>query len=258
MLSLETKTTVSSDIELTDTEKDEILADALRKKKELLKYDQDMERRRQWEEEARRTWGPKELALYIEWKAAQRDIPLTLDADNHPVFKALCRYFTGHESFEKMGDGYSLKKGIMLCGNVGRGKTTLMSLFRANKRQSFRLISCRDLADRFATEGHELLHNWSRPINVPSHIDTFYQNEIGVCFDDLGTESSKKNFGNEVNVMENILMNRYDLGVMPFYYTHVTTNLSGDQIEEFYGTRVRSRMREMFNMIILPGEDRRK
>ncbi len=53
-------------------------------------------------------------------------------------------------------------------------------------------------------------------------------------------------------------MNRYDIGVMPFWYTHVTTNLSGDQIEENYGTRVRSRMREMFNMIILPGEDRRK
>jgi len=31
--------------------------------------------------------------------------------------------------------------------------------------------------------------------------------------------------------------------------THITTNLNGDEIEEMYGTRVRSRMREQFNLI---------
>ncbi len=203
LLSLGTKTTESSEAELTEEEKESVLAEARRKKQDLLKYDQEQERRRMWEQEARRPWGPVELGMYIEWKVAQKGIEFKLDADNHEVFKALCRYFTGHESFEKMGEGYSLKKGIMLCGNVGRGKTTLMGLFRANKRKSFRLMSCRDLADRFATEGHELLHNWSRPINAPSHIDNFYQNDIGVCFDDLGTESSKKNFGNQVHGQSN-------------------------------------------------------
>ncbi len=31
--------------------------------------------------------------------------------------------------------------------------------------------------------------------------------------------------------------------------THATTNLSASELEEYYGNRVRSRMREMFNLI---------
>jgi DNA replication protein DnaC len=31
--------------------------------------------------------------------------------------------------------------------------------------------------------------------------------------------------------------------------THVTTNLSASELERFYGDRVRSRMRQMFNLI---------
>lgn len=244
--------------ELTEEEKESILAEARRKKADLLKYEQDQERRKKWEAEVTRPWGPVELEKFILWKVEQKGIPFSLDGDNHTVFKALCRYFCDYDSFEKMGAGFSLKKGLMICGNVGRGKTTLMGLFRANQKRSFKMISCRELADRFVGEGHEMLHIWSKPIPVPRHIDNFYHTEIGVCFDDLGTESSKKNFGNQVNVMENILMNRYDMGVMPYWYTHVTTNLSGDEIEEFYGTRVRSRMREMFNMLTLSGEDRRR
>ena len=198
------------------------------------------------------------MEKFVLWKAARNRVTFNLDKANEDVFSALCMYFTSTPEFEELCDGFSLNKGIMLCGNVGRGKTTLMGLFRANQRRSYRLISCRELADRFASEGHEMLHIWSRPIPVPNSIDTFFQTEIGVCFDDLGTEGSKKNFGNSVNVMENIIMNRYDMGVLPWHCTHITTNLSGDEIEEYYGTRVRSRMREMFNMLTLSGEDRRK
>jgi DNA replication protein DnaC len=31
--------------------------------------------------------------------------------------------------------------------------------------------------------------------------------------------------------------------------THVTTNLSASELEEKYGNRIRSRMREMFNLV---------
>jgi hypothetical protein len=36
--------------------------------------------------------------------------------------------------------------------------------------------------------------------------------------------------------------------------THRTTNLNADEIEERYGNRVRSRMRELFNLIALDKE----
>lgn len=217
-----------------------------------------MRRRREWEETIRRPWTADEMEKFVLWKVAKNRIVFEVDDHNKKLFKDLCMYFTSDSHFKDQGDGFSLDKGIMLCGNIGRGKTTLMGIFRANQRRSYRLISCRELADRFASDGHEMLHMWSRPMPAPNSIDNLFQTELGVCFDDLGTESTKKSYGNSVNVMENIILNRYDMGVLPWYCTHLTTNLSGDEIEEYYGTRARSRMREMFNMLTLSGEDRRK
>ena len=114
------------------------------------------------------------------------------------------------------------------------------------------------MADQYADMGPEMLHIYSRKLNIATSIDTFYQNQVGACFDDLGTERQGKHYGDAANVMEQIILNRYDNTNAPWYYTHITTNLTADEIENYYGTRVRSRMREMFNLITLEGEDRRK
>lgn len=42
--------------------------------------------------------------------------------------------------------------------------------------------------------------------------------------------------------------------------THATTNLSAPELKDYYGNRVRSRMREMFNLIEFDGgaKDKRR
>lgn len=84
--------------------------------------------------------------------------------------------------------------------------------------------------------------------------DTIY------CFDDLGIEQNMKHFGNESNVMAEILLSRYDLLRYRGIITHATTNLNANELEKLYGNRVRSRLREMFNLITFPenAEDLRK
>ena len=49
--------------------------------------------------------------------------------------------------------------------------------------------------------------------------------------------------------MAEILLSRYDLFVSKGIPTHVTTNLSASELESKYGNRLRSRMREMFNLV---------
>ena len=49
--------------------------------------------------------------------------------------------------------------------------------------------------------------------------------------------------------MGEILLSRYDLFVAKKIPTHLTTNLSASEIESLYGNRVRSRLREMVNLI---------
>jgi hypothetical protein len=49
--------------------------------------------------------------------------------------------------------------------------------------------------------------------------------------------------------MAEILLSRYELYISRQMFTHLTTNLNSIDIEEIYGTRVRSRLREQFNLI---------
>lgn len=91
--------------------------------------------------------------------------------------------------------------------------------------------------------GYEILEKYSNG-NLSHDIRT----PKSYCFDDLGTETTSKYFGNDCNVMAEILLTRYDLFKEKGIITHLTTNLSATEIESQYGNRLRSRMREMFNL----------
>lgn len=241
-------------VDLTEEERNQVIAQAIEKKTEIVAGKLKAARLQAILKEVSRDWEAKDVFEYFRFRAGSGFI---LDETNHPAIKALCYYFANDKKFEKIDPSYSLDKGLCLSGPVGTGKTTLMSIFAQNKRASFQVMSCRRVADMYSNIGPEFLHTYSRPLNVPSSLDTFYQNKIGVCFDDLGTENTRSHYGDKANVMQDILLNRYDNGTAKIY-THITTNLSADQIEQYYGPRVRSRMREMFNAIEIGGNDRRK
>ncbi|WP_203532575.1 P-loop NTPase family protein [Draconibacterium halophilum] len=112
--------------------------------------------------------------------------------------------------------------------------------------KQYRVVSTRDISFEFEKEGYKVINRYSK-----NPVDLSYSNPIPsiYCFDDLGVEQVQKYFGNECNVMGEILLSRYDLFVSKGIPTYLTTNLSASEIEEKYGNRVRSRMREMFNLI---------
>lgn len=257
LLLSQTKNLAGSDIELSEEEKNKILEDALQRKRWELEDAEKRERYRQYQTAMMRPFTPKDMMYYIETRVPKIGLPnFVLDDSNTKVLEWLCLYFTGSKDFEKIDPSYKLSKGLLLVGNVGCGKTTIMRLFASNQKASYNVIGCNKVADMYAELGPELLHRYSDFTQVPTSLDTFYQNKVGICFDDLGTESLKKHYGDSANTMEQIILNRY-ANALPFDYTHFTSNLSSEEIEERYGTRVRSRMREMLNLIELPGNDRR-
>ena len=155
----------------------------------------------------------------------------------------LIAYFLQDENLTKQL-GIDVTKGILLSGPVGCGKTTLMTLMKyiAPKENKFNLKTCRDISFEFIKEGYEIIHRYSRG----SYTQTDYKN---YCFDDLGVENNLKYYGNECNVMAEIILSRYDLFISRKVKTHITTNLSASEIETMYGNRVRSRLRAMLNLI---------
>ena len=71
---------------------------------------------------------------------------------------------------------------------------------------------------------------------------------------------SGRHFTADCNVMGELLISRYELFPATGIKTHITTNLTATVLENRYGDRVRSRMREMFNLISFQEgtEDERK
>lgn len=135
-------------------------------------------------------------------------------------------------------------KGIILTGPIGCGKTSLMKLMGrlSTNNQKFVMKPCRDISFEFIQDGYQIIHKYSNGKVFQSEPRTY-------CFDDLGTENNLKYFGNECNVMGEILLSRYDLFISKKLKTHITTNLSASEIEVHYGNRVRSRLRELCNLI---------
>lgn len=196
--------------------------------------------------------------------------------DHFLIYKLLIYAIRDHDTAQKINPLHSksspntsrnpnlnlnlnLKKGIMLTGPVGCGKTCLMKLIRFFQPppEVHTLKSCREISFEFITKGFEVIHKYSSQPGTSTSIE---KKPVIYCFDDLGTEQNLKYFGNECNVMAEILLSRYDRFIAHGTLTHLTTNLSASEIETCYGNRVRSRMREMFNLISFPcdSKDKRK
>jgi len=162
--------------------------------------------------------------------------------DKSTIYKLLIYAIRDKENAFKLG--LDLNKGILLSGPVGCGKTSIMHLIKpfAQVKYDYKIKTTREVSFEFAKHGFEALQSYTQKSNHQLRL-------TGYCFDDLGTEQQIKHFGNDCNVMAEILISRYEQFIENSTVTHITTNLSASELENAYGNRVRSRLRQMFNLI---------
>lgn len=144
-------------------------------------------------------------------------------------------------------------RGLLLWGDIGTGKSTLMLIIREFCRHvrpfvdgmpySFRITNVIDICAEYADESSH---------GGYSAIQTYISSKRQ-AFDELGSETTPTGrWGNYENVMQYILQRRYDMRDANF--THATTNLSLDQIAEVYSARIYDRCKEMFNFVEIRGK----
>ncbi|MFC2109325.1 ATPase [Bacteroidota bacterium] len=161
-----------------------------------------------------------------------------IQSDDLEIIYKLCVYTV--QDFEKCRKhNLDPHKGLLLSGPVGCGKTSLMKLVRylTPHKSQYKIIPSRNVVFGFNHIGYKTIEDYGN--------SNFY------CFDDIGVEPQGKHFGQDCNVMGEILLSRYDLYLSPKKKekTHGTTNLNAKELEERYGNRVRSRMRQLFNLV---------
>jgi len=168
---------------------------------------------------------------------------------DNKIIRKLCVYFIKDKDGCKKY-GLDPNKGLLLSGPVGCGKTSLIKLMRhlVPHQRWYEVVSCRNIVFGFNHIGYKTVEDYGK--------------SSCLCFDDLGIEPTGRFYGKDCNVMGEILLSRYDLFLHSKgnLKTHATTNLNADELEAMYGTRVRSRMRELFNLISFPKntKDKRK
>ena len=240
-------------IKITDTYREKVIHLARERKKSNLLVNDYWKKVDQGKPVVTHT--PREVYQNFVTRAAQiAGAPFIIDEYNKSLITGLCLYFANSP---KAADyGFDLKKGLLLLGGVGVGKTLIMKAFSLNQNTSFRVVRSRDISYDFADKGFGVVKLYSELTTIPVNI--YGQNELGICIDDLGTDEERKHYGDKANALTEIVLNRYDLG--RHNMTHITTNLNAKAIEQVYGLRVRSRMREMFNQVSFGNQspDRRK
>lgn len=148
----------------------------------------------------------------------------------------LCNYIIRDEEMcEKMN--LDLNKGLLITGPVGCGKTSIMKLLKhlVPHQKTYEVIPCRNIVFSFNHIGFKAIEDYG---------DSGY-----FCFDDLGVEPLGRYFGQDCNVLGEILLSRHDLLLSNKIKTHITSNLKATELEERYGQRVRSRMKNLFNLV---------
>ena len=123
------------------------------------------------------------------------------------------------------------KKGLLIQGGIGSGKTSTLKLIQLWTPNSDRFMynPCQNVVSDYNAGGDEIME--------------LYKKHKERMFDDLGTERIGKYYGNNVETMQEIIMARYDLYRYQGIKTHITTNLNNEQILERYGERAYDRLK---------------
>ncbi len=172
-----------------------------------------------------------ELLEYV--KQYSFDGTYIIDQNNQNLLHQLYYFLSESDQFKG-----NLFKGMLFIGRIGCGKTLLMEgflrCFEVGSNKVVTRIHAKDLNKSFLDKG----------------IEYYYQRPLFI--DDIGKEPTEaKDYGNDSKPFEDLISSRYR-------YRGVMFGTSNLKLEDMpYSQHTIDRLKEMFNIIIMPGDSRR-
>jgi hypothetical protein len=197
--------------------------------------------------ELRETWTATNIYKLMAWTSQNEFDKKLIVKDQKTgndftrLITALCFFVARDVRFETELK-YSLKKGLLIRGVSGLGKTHLVKCIQKNGLNPILILSMLDISEEIRLNGEYSASMEGYGI---------------VYLDDVGTEEpNTKHYGNVINFFKNFIEGSY-LRKKSFDHIMMSTNNSFAQLEQMYGFRVRSRIKDMFNVIDVSGKDMR-
>lgn len=169
----------------------------------------------------------------------------TVDDDNRDTINQMYLYAAGSDDCK-----WDINKGIYMGGKVGCGKTILMHSFceilHFISGKTVEMFAAPDLCRLIAEKGFEPFS--TRPLFI----------------DEVGREPMEmKAFGNTIHPIKELMAIRYNKGARTFFTSNFRVGSLSKWRDESgtligYGQDIGDRIREMMNIVELPGESRRE
>ncbi|MEO5991778.1 MAG: hypothetical protein ABIP68_09095 [Ferruginibacter sp.] len=174
-----------------------------------------------------------------------------------PYHKVFNRILLGLK--KKKGNGsYFKSKGLFINGGVGVGKTAMMRVMQRYFKDTgrrFRLVTAGELRDMSETM-------------TIAEIKAIYGANLkcDLFIDDIGINVDVRRYGNTVNIISEIIYERYELYVASGFKLHLTSNAPPSlkdnpknipTIETIYGARIFDRIKEMCELVVYTGKSLR-
>ena len=198
-----------------------------------------------------------DLGLEARWFKAHLDKVSSsglfiVDPDKRDAMNSVFAWIWKLDKWNTLNLDYN--KGFFLYGPIGTGKSTFMKglakymnsikrrTFNEDRRLGFYWKSASELTNYYVGGGQEKLLQW--------------RDDCNLLIDELGREPCPaSHYGNELNVIQFLLQLRYDH--RKDNITHITSNVTPQDIMPIYGDYISDRFREMFNIIPWFGASKR-
>jgi len=175
---------------------------------------------------------------------------------NQKLYENGVRYFSGDSTSD-----FPLNKGLLLFGPPGSGKSIFFKIMNllnvgCQLQNAFSVLPINQVIDGVSKSGHKYFADSGITY---SNLLSYDKSRRHLFLDDICLSSDSVNyFGNNIDIVFNIIQRRYVAFTDDFVLTHLTTNLKPELFGKHYGEAVLSRMNQMFYPVPLLGKDYRK